>query len=132
MKINGKEVKVNVFCVSDNKYNEDFLRKYFVDEEIEFEKSEDTENKECFCILNTNIDNDNFLKFVKGLAEFNFDFEIMIDSDEAYVYEVYTYTNGDSFVVKKFVENNGKETSQEHLKKIIFDEKQETIYLKDI
>lgn len=132
MKFNGKEVKVNVFCVSDNKYNEDFLRKYFVDEEIEFEKSEDTENKGCFCILNTNIDNDDFLKFVKGLAEFNFDFEIMIDSDEAYVYEVYAYTNGDSFIVKKFVENNGTETSQEHLKKIIFDEKQETIYLKDI
>ena len=132
MKINGKEVKVNVFCVSDNKYNEDFLRKYFVDEEIEFEKSEDTENKECFCILNTNIDNDNFLKFVKGLTEFNFDFEIMIDSDEAYIYEVYTYTNGDIFIVKKFVENNGEESSQEHLKKIIFDEKQETIYLKDI
>ena len=132
MKINGKEVKVNVFCVSDNKCNEDFLRKYFVDEEIEFEKSEDTENKECFCILNTNIDNDNFLKFVKGLTEFNFDFEIMIDSDEAYIYEVYTYTNGDIFIVKKFVENNGEESSQEHLKKIIFDEKQETIYLKDI
>ena len=132
MKINGKEIKVNVFCVSDNKYNEDFLRKYFIGEEIEFEKSEDTENKECFCILNTNIDNDDFLKFVKGLTEFNFDFEIMIDSDEAYVYEVYIYTNGDSFVVKKFVENNGKESSQEHLKKIIFDEKQETIYLKDI
>ena len=33
---------------------------------------------------------------------------------------------------KKYVENNGKESSQEHLKKIIFDEKQETIYLKDI
>lgn len=132
MKINGKEIKVNVFCVSDNKYNEDFLRKYFVGEEIEFEKSEDTENKECFCVLNTNIDNDNFLKFVKGLAEFNFDFEIMIDSDESYVYEVYVFEKDKDCVVKKYVENNGEETPQEHLKKIIFDEKQETIYLKDI
>ena len=34
MKINGKEIKVNVFCVSDNKYEENFLRKYFIDEEI--------------------------------------------------------------------------------------------------
>ena len=33
MKINGKEIKVNVFCVSDNKYEENFLRKYFIDEE---------------------------------------------------------------------------------------------------
>ena len=83
-------------------------------------------------MLNTNIDNDNFLKFVKGLAEFNFDFEIMIDSDEAYVYEVYVFEKDKDCVVKKYVENNGKETPQEHLKKIIFDEKQETIYLKGV
>jgi len=127
MEFDKDNLKVNIFIITKNETNSFFINQFFQNEEIEREKQED--NNYSVLILNSNIQREKFDEFIKKLTNYHSYFEIFIDSDEKYIYEKYIYNN-ENFISKQYVPYCEDEEGKVLLGKIIFNPKQEKIYLK--
>lgn len=133
MKFNGKEITANIMINTNTQLNQDFLNKYFLNEEIETCKSEEIDINPTyefnFFISKSSISDEKIKELVKELAEYE-NYEIIIDSDDINFYDNYIYDNKNNFITYKYVSEDfcGK-SNQELLLGILFHTKEEKIEL---
>ena len=124
------DIDINVFLETKVKPSNELMKKYFMNEKIEEFYEDEVYNT---FIESTKISRKNFNKFLKELT--NTSFEITINSNEkqTYIYEKYTFNEGDDFISKNYVpEEYCGEDGKLHLIGILFHNKDEKIYLKDL
>lgn len=126
-------VKVNICVEMNNQIQENFIKKYFPCEKIEYFCNELYDGKCGAFISNTKISREDFYKFMKDLTNQKEDFEVQIDSDEKYVYEVFSFVSNNDFIIRRFLpEKYYGDNGRNHLIGIVFHNKEEKIALENL
>lgn len=134
MKFNGKEIKIVVSIITDEKLDMDFVKRFFKNEKVDMDIDETQETHKYYTVIfDSEISRENVNKLLFELSAKNIYFELTIESEEDYIYEVYNRNIGDDYLTKVFTDEKEKaKNGKEHLLNILFHDKKEQIKIEDL
>lgn len=120
MEYKDKNIKTNITVISDQLFNDEIFKKYFTDEVIENQQDE-VDKKWIYVVCNTNINRKNLNSLLLSLANENIKFELIIESEEAYIYENYIFEKDSDYIKKSYTDESlDPINGREHLANILF------------
>lgn len=128
-----KDIFVNIFVETMTPISKEGLEKFFPFEQKEENHDELYEGKYSWLIQRSNVSFAMFGDFLKELANEKDYFEITVDSDEEGIYERYSFSNENEYILRSYLpEEYVSKKGIEHLAGIIFHSKEEKIALENL
>jgi hypothetical protein len=102
MEFNNKDIKVNVSINLQEEVSDEIIKKYFNADE--FHNYHEKDGKEWnYFVFNSDINRKSFKEFLCDFISLNKSFDIIVESDEEYIYEMFSYNSGNDFVTMSYL-----------------------------